>query len=324
MTRSRIRWRQISVLIALAIVLTLPLGRLSGSIDAFTSFLPFAPLFALAAFIPGRDKLPWAFKGAAACVLVASAVAIVPEVVSPGRANAAPASGQRLTLITQNVGVVNTDPIGTIDALLASDADIVLLQETDGAVAPYHQRLKQRFPYHSPCREGCSAAIYSRFPLVKADYRARRPDGGEFGPPLLWAVARLEDGTEFPIVTYHQPWPLPADRQANWRHALPDALASLGTQRLILGGDFNLTPWSSAMRTLDSDLAPLSRSTRAAFSFPARFAGMAWPVPFLPIDHVYTGPAWSVQNVEVLPAVGSDHHAVRADLWLTQPVGAEV
>ncbi|KRA84447.1 endonuclease/exonuclease/phosphatase family protein [Altererythrobacter sp. Root672] len=322
MTSGRIRWRQACLMIAVAIVLTLPLGRLSGTIDAFTSFLPFAPLFALAALIPGRGKMPALMQGVAACVLVVTAVAIVPEVATTGRAHASAASGQRLTLITQNVGVVNSDPVGTIDALLASDADIVVLQETDGAVAPYHQRLKQRFPYYSPCREGCSAAIYSRLPLTEARYRARAADGAAFGPPLLWATVKLEDGTQFPIVTYHQPWPLPAERQAEWRNDLPDALAALGTQRLILAGDFNLTPWSSAMGQLDSDLAPLSRGTRAAFSFPARFAGLSWPVPFLPIDHVYTGPQWSVQNVEVLPAVGSDHHAIRADLVFANPTVA--
>ncbi|MBT2132808.1 endonuclease/exonuclease/phosphatase family protein [Croceibacterium sp. LX-88] len=322
MKRTRIGWRHVSVMMAVAIILTLPFGRLSGTIDAFTSFLPFAPLFALAAFIPGRGSMSRVVKGIAVCVFLVAAVAMVPEVVAPGRANATGASGQRLTLITQNVSVRNSDPIGTIDALLASGADIVLLQETDGAVGSFHPRLKQRFPYHSPCGESCSAVIYSRLPLIEAQYRARTSGGDEFGPPLLWAVAKLEDGTQIPIVTYHQPWPLPAARQARWRETLPDALASLGTQRLILGGDFNLTPWSSAMHQLDGDLAPLSRGTRAAFSFPAKIAGISWPVPFLPIDHVYTGPQWSVQNVEVLPAMGSDHHAIRADLVLTQPAVA--
>lgn len=321
MALAPMRWRHICALIAVAIVLTLPFGRLSGAIDAFTSFLPFAPLFALAALVPGKGRASRAMSWAAIGALIVSAAVILPEVVTSRQARAA-GTGQSLVLVTQNVGVVNTDPIGTIDALLASGADIVLLQEADGAVAPYHPRLKQRFPYHSPCKSGCSAAIYSRLPIVDAKYRARMADGVAFGPPLLWAVVELEDGTQFPVVTYHQPWPLPAARQAAWRKTLPDALAALGTERMILGGDFNLTPWSSAMRHLDGDLAPLSRDTRAAFSFPARVGGLSWPVPVLPIDHIYTGPAWSVQKLEVLPANGSDHRAVRAELIFAGPAVA--
>jgi endonuclease/exonuclease/phosphatase (EEP) superfamily protein YafD len=311
-------WRRICIAIAVALALTVPLGRLSGSIDAFTSFLPLAPILAFAALVPLGSRAGPVTIALALGIFAIVAVVLVPELGERASPGATAASGMRLILITQNVAVANSDPRGTIDALLASDADIVMLQESDGSVAPYHRRLEARYPYHNRCPIRCSLALYSRFPMTAAHYRARAGDGTPFGPPLLWATVRLPDGFAFPIATYHEPWPLPAARQAAWRRALPGALASFGTGGLVLGGDFNLTPWSSAMAHLDRAVAPLHRITHAAFSFPAKLVGRPWPVPLLPIDQVYAGPDWAVEEVDVLPANGSDHYAIRAELRLSR------
>ena len=62
-------------------------------------------------------------------------------------------------VVSHNVSVRNRDPLGTVNALLASDADILMLQESDGTVRPYLERLTARFPYHTPCPRRCSLAI---------------------------------------------------------------------------------------------------------------------------------------------------------------------
>jgi endonuclease/exonuclease/phosphatase (EEP) superfamily protein YafD len=83
---------------------------------------------------------------------------------------------------------------------------------------------------------------------------------------------------------------------------------------MILSGDFNSTPWSFALRRLDGGLAPLTRRTHAFFSWPANVARMrkAFPLPLMPIDHVYAGPDWRTAGLRRLPRSASDHYAVMA------------
>ena len=63
-------------------------------------------------------------------------------------------------------------------------------------------------------------------------------------------------------------------------------------ERLIIGGDLNLAPWSFRLRRLDARLG-LNRRDRADFTWPARLVGRDWPIPVLPLDHLYAGPAWT-------------------------------
>jgi endonuclease/exonuclease/phosphatase (EEP) superfamily protein YafD len=48
------------------------------------------------------------------------------------------------------------------------------------------------------------------------------------------------------------------------------------------------------------------------FSWPATRS----PIPILPIDHLYAGPAWRTVNVERGPHLGSDHYPLVATLML--------
>jgi len=69
----------------------------------------------------------------------------------------------------------------------------------------------------------------------------------------------------------------------------------------------NLTPWSAAMRAQDAAFAPLTRMTRAIWSWPRT-------LPFLPIDQLYAGPAWGLVRADRLGATGSDHFPVLVTL----------
>ena len=82
----------------------------------------------------------------------------------------------------------------------------------------------------------------------------------------------------------------------------------LGTEALIIAGDFNMTPWSPAYKVLARGLAS---ATRFARTWPA-------PAPFIPLDHIlYRG------EVEVTRALAwnggparfaSDHLPVAVEL----------
>ena len=81
----------------------------------------------------------------------------------------------------------------------------------------------------------------------------------------------------------------------------------------MLLGDFNLTPWSFAMRGLDFGLKPMTRRTRGVLSYPARL-GRLTPLSFLAIDQVFAGPDWRTARVERLARGGSDHYPVMVTL----------
>ena len=80
----------------------------------------------------------------------------------------------------------------------------------------------------------------------------------------------------------------------------------------IVAGDFNVTPWSFALRRQDRAL-DLVRRTVLMPSWPAgRLSHNRVPAPFpyLPIDHIYAGRGWETVSVERGPRLGSDHYPV--------------
>jgi endonuclease/exonuclease/phosphatase (EEP) superfamily protein YafD len=253
--------------------------------------------------------------GGCALTLLAAGAIIIPEML---RGQSAPpaSTGDRLVIVTHNVAVRNRDPAGTIRALLATDADILMLQETDGTVRPYLDQLRVKYPYRTRCPYRCSLVMFSRLPLTHAEYRFHDADG-QFGPPLIAAKAAFPDGKSFTVATLHMPWPLPAGPQAGLREDLISAVGATQDPSLVMAGDFNLTPWSAAMGRLDSGMEPLQRITHGVFSFPAR-TGPGVPIapPILPIDQAFIGPRWKLISVRRLARTGSDHYPIRIELGL--------
>ncbi len=290
------------------------LGAWSHRADALASFLPLAVLLAVAALIVAGRR-----SGIAAPILaIAALLSVLPVVVPELRWSpdpVPPMASRPLTIVTHNVAMGNVDPEGTFEALRRADADIVMLQEAGGTFRPQVERLKAIYPFSSFCRPGCDTVLLSRLPLVdRPRWRFRGADGKSFGPPLIWAQLLLPNGEEATLVTWHAPWPVPGYDQAIKRLSLIASLKRVDTSHLILAGDFNLTPWAHGMRQLDRGLAPARRVSRGLFSFPARVSWKPWPLPLLPIDHMFVGPAWSVLSVERLPRTGSDHYPVKVVL----------
>jgi endonuclease/exonuclease/phosphatase (EEP) superfamily protein YafD len=184
--------------------------------------------------------------------------------------------------------------------------------------------LKLRYPYVTPCRrDRCRAIIYSRLPPLAAEYRTLGKKWSANEDPnthgrlgIATMQLRGPDGQPFTAIATHFSWPYPPLRAAHQRRVFIEHLAGIDRTRAVVGGDFNLTPWTYAMRDMDGQLGPLQRVTRALVSFPVPFASdeLPAPVPFLPIDHVYVGNRWNVASVERGPYAGSDHYPVIVEL----------
>ncbi|OJU08078.1 MAG: hypothetical protein BGN86_01170 [Caulobacterales bacterium 68-7] len=301
-------------------------GGFSDKLDIANQF---APLWLATSVLALALGLPFASGGWRVVTVAAAIVAILiggfrvaPEVVARFEPKPLPSASERLKVVHFNVYMLNSEPRQAIAWLLAQDADVVVLVEAEGFYRGFAKDLLSRYPYCNGCveRGNWSNLILSKRPPVDHG-RFERPDPDtEF--PLLGGWSRFAGpGGDFTVVGAHLTWP--------WRRFGPpqrEALAEFvregQTDRMVLTGDFNMTPWSTALRRFDRSVGALTRRTHGQASWPAnryyRLPGL--PLRFFPllaIDQVYAGPGWRTVSVKRGPRLGSDHYPIVVELAAT-------
>lgn len=287
-------------------------GAVSARLDALTHFAPLWAAMGVGAIVLGglsaRDGERWAMVGLGVVGLAACGVLMGPELRAALRTQPLDARADDLKVIQFNVWHENTDPRTAVRWLLDQDADIVFLEEGGGRAIPVIKALQTYYPFSVSCagKRACDSWIFSRKRMIA------RSGLYQEGPGLSGAWATLADpGGAFTVVGAHYVWPVPAGPQQAQTQRLTETAARFDKTSLIVAGDFNSTPWSFTLKRQDKALG-LDRRTRALASWPSgRFSRLLdAPAPFLPIDHVYAGRAWTTVSVERGPALGSDHRPV--------------
>lgn len=319
-------------------------GRYSPRLDVASHFAPFWLLGALAggawAVAGERGAARRVLLGMAMLGALASADLMAPELTRPLSPRAPAASPFRLRLIQFNTWEDLADPTGVADWIASQQPDVVTIEDvtwplrqalirrgfqyTDGVedvTWPLRQALDRRGVQYASGVE--NVAIFSRRPRIHAPFMIPGP---------VWAIlpafsratfASPDGGPPFTVLATHLTWPT---RAAGWR-----ARASLAAlidrhphDRLILAGDFNLTPWSFTLQRLDRRFG-LERRDRAIATWPSQQplgrSLVALPA-VLPIDHVYAGAAWRTVRIGRGPRIGSDHYPLVVDLALAEPAEA--
>jgi endonuclease/exonuclease/phosphatase (EEP) superfamily protein YafD len=294
-------------------------GRFNPGFDVASNFAPFwlaAALFAGAWALAAEQAAPRrALLGMAILGVLASGALMAPELTRPLPSPATAEPSFRLRLIQFNTWDALADRTRVADWIASENPDVVTIEEV---TEPLRQALIRRgFQY---TRGMAGVAIFSR---------QRRTYTPFFIPGPVWATlpgfARAtfpgpDGGRPFSVVAAHLTWPTVAE---TWRQRSTFAtlLDHYPRDRLIVAGDFNLTPWSFALRGLDRRFG-LERRDRAIPTWPALQAlGVALiAVPaVLPIDHVYAGSAWRTVSIRRGPRIGSDHYPLIVDLALAAP-----
>jgi endonuclease/exonuclease/phosphatase (EEP) superfamily protein YafD len=290
-------------------------GLRNGWLDVVNSF---APLI-LAAGILAGGLAYWSLDGATrAATLCLAAISVGyglaltgPELVKL----LVPKStvGVQYRVLSANVWRDNPTPDLAVGEILRCEADAVFLQEVNGTLNAELTLLKSKFPYASNCI-GSGVQILLKFPIV--DQGCDRGSDGDVQPDMVWVRTLASDGRPVVLFTTHFGWPFPPGPQQAQRLRLAAKVHALPMGDMILGGDFNTTPWSFAMKRQDELLAPLTRRTIAWFSWPARLDALRspWSLAVLPIDHVYSGPNWKSARLSRLRIPGSDHFATEVVL----------
>ena len=289
-------------------------GRFNARLDVLTHFAPFwlfgAILATGYALVFASPSLRWALAGLGVAGALAAAALILPELTRPISRVVDASAPRQIKLIQFNAWDENAQVGATADWIAAQKPDLVMMQEVE---SPIRQAMIQRgFHY---VRGMARAAIFSRATPTYAPFQVPMMDWALL-PSFARATFQGPDGP-FSVVAVHLEWPTHRGQKRQMA-TLAEVLDRYPTDRLILTGDFNLTPWSFALRRLDDRLG-MERRDRALFSWPARLSSktpLSWPLAALPIDHVYAGRAWRTVSIERGPRLGSDHYPLVVKLAL--------
>ena len=282
-----------------------------------------APLAAAAAVVAG-----WPLVGLAAVPVAAWHLGLVdsPATRTANARTGRATSGIGLRLATINIERDVPTAAEIVEALLASAADVVVVQELTPTTQPAFgsEPFRARYPHRFEAPEDgfFGAGVYSRFPIAGAD---DRPLGGRH-----MVVADLDvGGTPVTLVSVHTQAPIHPRDIVPWQSGFTDlgrlAAAAAATDRpIVLAGDWNATTGNRPFRRLLRDHrlvdAHLAVGRGRACTWPAHRSPLP---PLLLLDHVVVGGGIVVHGVHERPAPGSDHLAVVADLEIPTPNSSE-
>ncbi|MGZ3272278.1 MAG: endonuclease/exonuclease/phosphatase family protein [Caulobacteraceae bacterium] len=307
-----------------AVVAVLGLGgAVNGWLDLFNCLAPLlmavglAGAAAAAGIWPrGRFRIACLVAGLAAALY--GALLVVPDAASrlfgPGGNG-----GAAYRVVTANVFRDNRRPARAMAPILDRRADAVIVEEANGAIVTALPMLAAAYPYSSDCPGG-GVRIWLKTPILAQGCGMKTPPGTypTWGQDFAWVRTMAPDGRPIVLAGVHLGRPYPPRRQAVERQALADALAPMGAARVLVAGDLNTASWTFGMRRTDGLLRPLIRRTSWPPTYPALIGTTQkpWPIPFLPIDHVYAGAGWVQTRMARFPIPGSDHLGLQLDARL--------
>ncbi|HEY6641670.1 endonuclease/exonuclease/phosphatase family protein [Povalibacter sp.] len=286
------------------------LGRRSWVLDLFAHF---RVQYAAILCICGLALMMLRHFRSAAAVLTAAgliAASIVGYTGWPSQEAQAASGGFRFVTFNR---YYHNDRIAEVGAWLQeSRADVVVLQELDSMLIV--QKLAAVLPdyphWHAGLNAESDVAIFSRWPIRSADLIELSPGGAQVTKAVIdW------NGEPITLIGVHLHWPLGPEvtRLRNSELHELGVLARATPGPLLIGGDFNITPWSPVFREalVDSGLSDCAHGQGLVTSWPS----ILGPVG-IRIDHCLASDHWRVMNLSAGPALGSDHLAMINDLEL--------
>jgi endonuclease/exonuclease/phosphatase (EEP) superfamily protein YafD len=270
-------------------------GRLLSGVwwgfDLLNHFWPYCGLLLFVAAVWLARRREWRMAGLAAAALMWNLTGVA-----------------SLRVVVCNLLTGNPTPSRALEFLETSTADMLVLLEVDHQWMPRLKSLRQRYPHGRviPQRGSFGIALLSRYPLAELE----QINFGLSGMPTLTAI--IED-VDVRIIATHPPPPIGSGFAGRRDQQLADIakFTADSPRPVIVAGDLNATPWSTAFRQLTT-VGKLRDSSLGYGLHPT------WPtlgsVSVLPIDHVLITPTLGVRDREVGPTLGSDHRPVITDV----------
>lgn len=193
-----------------------------------------------------------------------------------------------------------------------SRADVIALQEVSSAQTVH--KLASELPSYPHAYvvpdPPLGGVIFSRWPIVERQTIELGPGGARAA-----MVAIDWNGQRVTVIGAHLHWPL-GPQVTRLRNAELQQLAQLARHipgPLLIGGDFNITPWSPNfdLAMTGTSLQDCARGSRWLATWPTRFAPLR-----IRIDQCLYSEHWRVVSVRRGPVLDSDHYPGINDLAL--------
>lgn len=289
-----------ALVVAAGIGLASSIPSANGAGAAWTSFLPWSILLlVLLGAVAVIRRAWWGLSAVIVAVLVWSA-AFVPQLLP----SAGSGGSTELTVATQNIGAANTDPMSSAQALVATGAGIVAVQEIVAVDGPATSFLDAQYGYQTRVS---TVGLWSQWPMED-------PEPLELGMSWARSFRVLVHHSQGDIAVYavHLPSVRPGDTDDRDQAVaeLATLIAADPAQRVLVMGDLNTATTDPTLTSLTGDLTDSREAVKGGFGF-------TWPAAF-PItrpDHVL-GRGLTPVFDEVLAAGGSDHRGVLVGLTL--------
>ena len=281
---------------------TQPVVTVVGQATTPLVLLAVWPVVAVAAW-----RRRWVLTGVAAALVVMHVAVVVPA-IRPHDTPSWAAQAPRVRVLTANVKIDNETEDRAADALLAVDADVMVVVEltphfmtelrSHGAYERYPNRLERPQQW-----DGRGIGIYSKLPLQTLD--AIDLDGRQAPGARL----TLAGGGAVDVYGVHTVAPYEPLREGRWRDdltALVDKVPEL-PEPFVLAGDFNATRWHPPFADLlDAGVRDAHEQTGHGLSF-------SWPAdrgllpPLFRLDHALMSDGVTATALRDVAIPGSDH-----------------
>ncbi len=220
-------------------------------------------------------------------------------------------TADRLRVLEANVQMTNKQDHRLLEMVRAADPDIAWFQETNAWWEQELSPLTSIMPYGKVEAQPnyFGVHLFSKLPL--RDPAVRNLTNSR-NPSVFTAVA-LPSGDVVKLYAVH-PRPPQVGQSTAERDAqlMATALAAReDTKRHVLLGDLNSVSWEAVVQRLGAigNLLDPRVGRGLYITWNANDAFAKWP-----LDHILPGPGFTVAALRVLPAFGSDHHPMMAEL----------
>ncbi|GAB3102502.1 endonuclease/exonuclease/phosphatase family protein [Pseudomaricurvus hydrocarbonicus] len=227
---------------------------------------------------------------------------------------------RQLSILTSNVLTPNRNAAALLALVNQHQPDVLVTLESDQWWQEQLAELESVMPYtiQCPLDNLYGMHVYSRLPLADTEIAFLVEDD----VPSMHARLSLRSGDSVRMHFLHPAPPSPTENpESTERDAeLVMVARSIANsdQPVILTGDLNDVAWSPTTRLFRKISGLLDpRIGRGMFNtFNAKYPFLRWP-----LDHLFHSEHFTVESIQRLPPIGSDHFALLTCLLYTPVAG---
>ncbi|MCA8867631.1 MAG: endonuclease/exonuclease/phosphatase family protein [Rhodobacteraceae bacterium] len=201
-------------------------------------------------------------------------------------------------LYQKNLFFRSDNQAGLITDIAGTKPDFITFQEVSPGNIQVLDNLSHDYPSQLFCPFAAvgGTAVLSRWPLLNGQIRC--------GDGFAAMAVKTPAGAVW-LVSLHLHWPFPKGQKQQLDRIVPELSALNGP--VILGGDFNMVPWSHTFRRI-------ANATGTTQALPVHYTLrlVRRKLALLPLDHVLVPTTATAISVIRRPTFRSDHHGILA------------